>query len=207
MKRIMLLLACFISIQGWNAQITLDNTYQGNFFIHLTKLQNSGYKYVKPTATTIELYNINHSLFNTITIPPVFGAVQTVMYVSESTFNTDNLIEYAIQTYSAGSTNKYRVYIFNQNGTQLLMRDSATLSAFALNDIGSLYNPSALYFDGVNTKLKLIIRGSGATAGNVIKNEVYTLAGTLPCAECTSGTVTGMPTLPSGTGNGSEAVF
>lgn len=204
MKKILLAFACLLFTHSLKAQIVYDATYNSSSPIYLTKLQVSGYKYVKRSGSTLELYNINHSVFKTITIPPVFGAIQNIFFVSETLFDTDNLVEYAVQSYSASSTNKYRAYIFKENGTQLLMRDSAVISA---GDQNIFQNQNSIYFDGTNTKMKLLIYNAGVVALAIQRTEIYTLPGTMPCSECSSGTVTGISAPSGGSGNGGSAVF
>jgi hypothetical protein len=145
-------LACIICMSRLDAQITLDNTYSSTTTMWLVKLQLSGYKYVKRNGNTIDLYNTNHSLFKTMTIPPVFGVAQGVHYISETLFDTDNLVEYALLTYSS-SVNTSRTYIFKENGTQLFMRDSAVIPGAA--DNGVFFIQDGIFFDGTNAKMKL----------------------------------------------------
>jgi len=192
------------SFSKLTAQITFDNAYYNSTGsnLYLTKLHVSGYKYVNGDLPNMKIYiyNTNHSLFKTISIPtlpdPPSGLA---LFVSENLFDLDNLVEYIVITYG---NNKYRLYVIKENGTILMQRDSATIS-FSNNSTGTLQNRDGIFFDGTNTKMRLDIQGIVP-----VKTEIYTLPGTLLCAQCNeNGTVNGMPVLPSGTGNNGTALF
>ncbi|MES2679617.1 MAG: T9SS type A sorting domain-containing protein [Bacteroidota bacterium] len=192
--KIFLTLSLVLLLAKLDAQITYDNAYPAASGILLDKLHVSGYKYVRVSIPNlkIELYNINHSLFKTISIPPQTSQIQSVNYVSENLFDTDNLTEYAITTYTYApgqpSSGLYKFYIFKENGTQLFFRDSASIS---LSNSNIFSNVDGIYFDGQNTKMRLQIYGPNFPSQ--IKTEIYTLAGSIPCSECSStGTVSGI---------------
>ncbi len=129
-------------------------------------------------------------MFKTITIPTVTGSVMYVSYVSESLFNTDNLVEYAIVTTTVTGSARYRTYIFNENGAPVFQRDSAVLPNASNGSV--FFNQDGVFWDGVAAKMRLQVY-SGITAPQVIKTLVYTLPGTIPCVECSSsGTVVGI---------------
>ncbi|HOZ87025.1 MAG TPA: T9SS type A sorting domain-containing protein [Bacteroidia bacterium] len=194
MKKILiLLLVLFIGNLG--AQITFDNSYTSPLAISLDKLQFSGYKYVKVNIQNlkIELYNINHSLFKTISIPTQTAPIQSVSYVSENLFDTDNLVEFVVSTYTSSFSGpsqsfKAKVQIYKENGTLLFSRDSTSISQ-SNNPIFN--NTNGIYFDGQNTKMRLQIYAPNFPS--TIKTEIYTLPGSIPCIECSStGTVSGI---------------
>lgn len=203
MKKILLLVAAAISFST-QAQITFDNSYTGvgGIDLYLNKLQTSGYKYTEVNANnnTIKLYNLNHSLFKTITIPNVPGS-KYVFYVTENLFDTDNLIEYVLMTNVTAppstlnpmpSTVQY-LYIFKENGTQIFYQDSASLSG-GMSGGSGVYNSSFItdnvFTDGTTTKMKVAIQ-QGSMPGTIARTEFYNLPGTLPCLECLQGVITG----------------
>ena len=201
MKRIILFTLVSLCLQISKAQITLDHTYHGDFYITSVKLSVSGYKYaiIDLPNMKLDLYNTNHSLFKSITIPPVSGTIQGVDLITETLFDADNLIEFAVQTSSLPSGHR-KFYVFKENGTQLMFRDSAQY--VGNYGIVTFNNQNGVFSDGVGTKLKLIFYG----VSNVIKTEIYNLPGSIPCDECSSsGTITGIPA--SGNKNSSGAVF
>lgn len=79
------------------AQLTLENTYTvQSFNTNLTtcNLVNGGTKYVMTSNNQIRLYNLNHSIYKTIT--PVLGFGQnlyTVYNISDNLFDSDSNIE------------------------------------------------------------------------------------------------------------------
>ncbi|MES2679614.1 MAG: T9SS type A sorting domain-containing protein [Bacteroidota bacterium] len=198
MKKIVLFFALLVFLSRFSAQITFDNMYNcSSIYLSLNKFHLSGYKYVKADGATIQVYNINHSLFKTITIPPQPYPVLRVKYVSEQLFNQDTLIEYTISTYKftsgTPSTQNAQFKIYNENGTLLMFKDSANLSETGINQVASVFgNSEAVYFDGVNTKMQLSTMAIGLPGTTLI----YTLPGTIPCVQCSaSGTLTGKPSI------------
>lgn len=212
MKKIKLLGLFLALASAMNAQITYNTSYNQAFNFSLTKFHVSGYKYVKTDIQNlkIDIYNTNHTLFKTISIPAQTTPIQSVSFISENLFDTDNLMEYALVTtlttpanyttipQTMGST-KYSFYIYKENGTQMMFRDSASIGAVSENIFA---NQSAVFFDGTQTKMRLNIQGPGQVP-IPIKTEIYSLPGSIPCSECSSnGTVTGISTPNSpGTNN------
>jgi hypothetical protein len=210
MKKIILFFALVACLKKTNAQISFDNTYNfTSIYLSLDKFHLSGYKYVKAdgASLTIQIYNINHSLYKTISIPPQPSPIIRVKYVSEQLFNLDTLIEYTISTYKYVSgppaTQDAQFKIYNENGTLIMFRDSANLSETGINQVASVFgNSEAVYFDGVNTKMALSLMALGVPG----RTAIYTLPGTIPCVQCSSsGTVVGISS--PGSANPSNAVF
>lgn len=194
MKKI-LLFFLFAAHSGMKAQIAFDYTYNGAYNVSLNKFHVSGYKYVKVDIPNlkIELYNINNSLFKTVIIPPQSAPIQNISYISENLFDLDNQIEFALTTFSSSSAPpislRYKFYVFKENGTQMMFRDSAYIS---LSSSDIFNNTDGVFFNGLNTKMRLSIQSSVAVTG-ISKTEIYTLAGSIPCAECSStGTISGI---------------
>src|SRR6185312_7447454 len=107
MRKILALLLLVSAIQV-KAQITLEHTYANGHsatamsdFV-LVHFSANGYKYASTQQTSsggvINLYNLNHSLFKSITVPNIPGAQgPTVQYISDSLFNTTTSdIEYML---------------------------------------------------------------------------------------------------------------
>src|SRR5437868_224249 len=92
----LLILSCFsFNISG---QIVQESTNYptGLRFVHL---EYSGYKYIyyDIATTQIRIYNLNHSIYKIITVPPQPNAYSiTIQYVTERLFDNDSTdIEYA----------------------------------------------------------------------------------------------------------------
>lgn len=178
-------------------QITLNFKTSKN--IYLDKFHISGYKYVSPDIpnSKIYIYNLNNSLFKTITIPSTVYPITAVMLVSENIFDLDAGVEYAVQTRSVTTTSSgnifYAAYVFDETGSTLFFRDSGLVSPYSSSNI--LENRSGLFFDGTSVKMRIDI--------HPIKNyEIYNLPGSLPCAGCSSGIVNSVAS-----GGGSEILI
>jgi hypothetical protein len=205
MKNLFLLLAVTFGFQ-LQAQISLDHSYTGvgGVGLYLNKLQASGYKYTEVNTTTnlIKLYNLNHSLYKTITIPAVPGS-KTIYYVTENLFDTDTLIEYVLvsqvttppSTLNPSPSTLQHLYVFKENGTQLFYQDSASFSG-STNFSNSSYITDNVFFDGTSTKMKISIQ-QGSMGGAIARSEIYNLPGSLPCIECSPSVATGIKTYSS----------
>lgn len=191
MKKIQLTFVILIcTIFSSYAQITFDGAItvanpSSSRVLSLTKFNSLGYKYVLEDISqkTIKIYNLNHSLLTTINIPTVATSSQYIIaYLSDNLFDLNNDIEYLV--YNTGSsTNPYRVFVFKENGTQVFYRDSAWISlGIAVGDVFN--NSTVIFFNGVNTKMK-IGRINNFSSGNLPnKWELYTLPGSIPCIQC-----------------------
>ena len=95
-KLIFSLLAVTINVFTTNAQITLEQSYADIQGLSIIKLENSEYKYLQYDLANqiIKLYNLNHSLFKTITLPNLQPSSQkiSIAYISENLFNLDNFV-------------------------------------------------------------------------------------------------------------------
>lgn len=159
-------LILFFTVKG---QITLENQYTNKSTFRVANLTQGGYKYylLDVANQQIAVYNTDHSVYSTITIPAVTN--YTCMYVfelSDNLFNSDNLLEYCA-TYKTTSTNEYSAVI-SENGTTLLNcgigRD---LNVFNIG--GSAY------------KLQTVKVTGGSYKDSV---RIYSLPGSKPCDAC-----------------------
>lgn len=162
MKKIYLSIATILVSISLNAQITLENTYNGLTYYASCKMinLNSGDKYVFYDATInqLKLYNTNHSLWKTISIPTIPN--YTFHYyenISENLFNTNEQVECLITYYNPTDYNQHTALI-NENGS---------IAFIKLNS----------YFDGIkvteNNSYKLLL-------SDALNNDkyVYSLPGT-----------------------------
>jgi hypothetical protein len=147
-----------------NAQINLEHTYNvsaTNSTLTTIQLANSGYKFVlnEPSLNQVKLYNTNHSLWKTITVPTIPGfTLSNVMHISENLFNLDAQVEYIAYYYNISTTPaQYYTKIINENGT-------------VIKDFPDRI-PAGVVATGANT-FKLIVSDA-----NLIR-EVYSLPGT-----------------------------
>jgi hypothetical protein len=208
MKKIIFLLSVIAGINA-SAQITLSHNNLTSWDIWLDKFHLSGYKYVEWTGFPhkINVYNLNNTLFKSMTIPispPYY--LQEVAYVSENLFDLDGGMEYIVQMEDSSKFNVQAVFVIDESGTQLFYRDSAEFAPLSLTSGG--YSPNnifqnreMIFFDGISTKMRLRIHSAG-------EYETYNLPGTIPCAGCTSGIVSGLiSNEENGGNNDSEAKF
>jgi hypothetical protein len=194
-KNLILLLVLAIAAIG-KAQIVYSSSYSGQ--VALTKLHQSGYKYfvTNSLAGTINLYNINHSLWKTIAIPTQTLPINSITYLSENLFDNDNLIEFVVYTFSMSTPSptaptafRSKVQVYKENGTLVFSRDSASVGYGIAGN--SFSNLDGVFDDGTGAKLKLgifTILGSGVTTP---KYEIYSLPGTIPCITCNTQTTSG----------------
>ena len=193
MKSILLLLSLTLQINLSLSQINLEHVYTNDPPDRFVKLGLSGLKYVG-LHTNIQnqsydyfvLYNPDHSVFKTISIPQITNLkAAKISFISETLFDLDTLIEYIVDY----SGSPMVVRICNENGTVLLQVDTAsTGSQSALPDFG-FTNP-VIFPNGLNSKLAITKGNYNGTFLNAV--EIFTLPGQLPCLECDNGLITGM---------------
>jgi hypothetical protein len=171
MKKIsFLLLACLfmasVSVSKLSAQIVLEQSYDTTAYnFSYVKLQHFGEKYLvagtKSNMFKIKLYNLNHSLWkniSNISVPaisnPSFGNLSAkVLFVSDSLFAVDTLIEFMFSVNYRDTINNFNfdrllTYIFNENGVQLFF------------DSSGIYNP---YYQGIPSEFWPIVNTSQGT--------------------------------------------
>lgn len=175
MKKSALITVFILSSIIVNAQIVLENTYPSGGFVQnnltIVKLSSSGYKYslVDTTNKQLTLYNLNHSVFKTITIPVQSLTSYFVLYISETLFDTDpSDIEYLVFP----GISAFNLRIFDETGATLFSLDSATLSGY---NAWLGYNP--IFNTDSGTKMMLIANDG---------NRVYSLPGTLQASSTTT---------------------
>jgi hypothetical protein len=193
MKKLIIILMLIVSANGF-AQITLEHTYPNSYDLALVKLSSSGYKYFTYDTSTITILNLNHTVFRVINIPSggYTGALFQIHYVSEELFNTNPAdIEYLLEFSSSGSSVPH-VRVYNEAGTPLFSKDSASLYTWATRGVEDdiAYTPSGW---------KMILNN---TYSNFI-TYIYSLPGSLPCHDCNSGVVTDLVTENNNNNKGS----
>lgn len=165
------------------AQINYSGTL--SHVTHFGKF-DCGYKFVfiDYAALTIDIYNVNQSLYKTIAIPPHPSATSMgVQFLTDKLFDLDTSFEYVLFT-NSGTLTSQKVEIYNESGALLFSRDSASISDNGLAPY-ALNSYQYIYFNGIKTEMRLIIY----RVPNVY--ERYDLPGHLPCSECSQGIVSG----------------
>ncbi len=171
-----LLLSCSMML---HAQITLEHTYPTPGNVYGLKL-SSGVKYVQQVGGkpyVINVYNKDHSLFKNISLPVDSGFQMYIELISDKLFNLDDSIEILtrlIQNNFPPSKTVYNVKIFDEGGTAIFSRDSAS----CVNSVSGFEGSSSLIVK-FGTESKLILQAIGAN-GSAVSNLVYSLPGALP---------------------------
>ncbi len=194
MKKILTFL-CLVASLNNDAQITFENNYPTGSpvsnYLRLVKLSASGYKYVINDTSSITLYNLNHTVFKNIIMPPRPGGVLNtsslhVFYISEELFNTNpSNIEYFLAYTDKSFIIRSKIY--DDAGNLLFSKDSIQYN------LGASYYGNQEFISYTTAGVKMIIgRQFGGAA------LVYSLPGFLSCHDCTNGVITSMQT-PNGT--------
>lgn len=184
------------------AQITVDAAYNGKVLPVL--LESAGTKYATFDSDNfqLKLYNIDHSIYKTITISnptvslydtSVYNSPFTTIYfnyVKEGLFDTDSEVEFMLYylAYGGGSTSLPLVgtAIINEDGSVLFKKENMIPvgnSVYQLTDLQTIVNTSA---NGSKMILTNLSSGPGI---NIDSSVIYNLPGTLECDPC--GGITG----------------
>ena len=153
-------------------ELTLEHAYEEGIVSRI-KLENSGEKYCLTDKVngTENIYNSNHTIWKTISLPIPSGAnyLDNIL-LSEAIIPSDNLLEIGYNYYKVIDNVYYTLggKIINENGAELLFVPTAT--AFSLSVL-----------DGCETKLIATLRlPSSASCSNVYQIPSLTLEHSYP---------------------------
>lgn len=205
MKKLLFILSLLFCVAGTKAQITYEHTYNTNSIDNgqprIVHFSSQGYKYAVvnagTTTGTINIYNLNHSLYKTMTIPtmPPSASNLFVYYISDSLFNTNPAnIEYLVTEADANGTGYVR--IFDDIGNTLFSKDSVYLNPYLLQ---LPYTEPIFY---TPNGYKMILQQNDPSFTDTAAY-VYSLPGALPCNECANGVVITTAAPNEQQGNGS----
>ncbi len=149
------------------AQITLEHQYPGTF-VYATQIGATDWNYYTVSGYALSIYDINHTLIKSITIPNGGIGTELMTYtvgnVSTNLFNTDSYYEYSVQYSDTvppyGSIVATKFYVYNELGTVLFSLDSTQATNV------SCYN--------TNAGIKMIANQTGRT---LTQGNVYSLGG------------------------------
>lgn len=171
MKKFINLVVFVLLTSNLFAQITLEHSYpNGKWQTSMVKLSNSGMKYqwVDVTTGQLKLYNLDHSLFKSMTFPVLATTTYTqVAYVSETTFNLDTDVEFMVYYQNDGNWINSVTKIINETGVLILDKPNETPST---NNFASVYG--AIFNTAAGTKMILDNHSDNTS-------KVYSLPGTL----------------------------
>lgn len=196
MKRIIMAIGVLLSGFTVNAQIALEHYYQvplsdGERDLQIINLEVSGYKYslIDKAANEVRLYNLNHSLWKTISINIPSGYTRWYpAFITEKLVNSDNNVELFV-SYGSNPNAANKIQLINESGNVLTTIDSADIDT----DVPTIQTTG-------NNTYKLVLKCGKD------KWCVYALPGTIPCDKCGNGLGLGKPGKGITTGNVSNPV-
>jgi hypothetical protein len=174
------------------SQITLEHSYPPSSFIFyfggnslkVVNFANSGYKYrlidtlsTNPLVYQIKYFNLNHSLWKTITIPapnyymcnPPYAFLSDILYDSETLFNSNSNVEVLCMfNFCSTTSSVYLIKIIDETSTDLWS-----------GVISKLPDYPQLFSTGSNG-WKLIVAEYDTLTYTYTGNNVYSLPGTYP---------------------------
>lgn len=170
MNKIIKVVALVLLTSNLFAQISLEHSYpNGKWQTSLIKLSNSGMKiqWVDEAAGIVKLYNLDHSIFKTMTFPVLSGLSTQVLYVSETTFDLDATVEFMV---SYSDDNNWA------NSVTKIVEESGVLILNAAGETPSFNADATAYGAIFNTPngTKMILDNHTDSA-----SKVYSLPGTI----------------------------
>ncbi|MEI6817320.1 MAG: T9SS type A sorting domain-containing protein [Bacteroidota bacterium] len=181
MKKLVLIAAFFtLCFFGANAQITQvsqNDSFGWGYTSGIYPFQHAGIKivYHDLTGDPIRIYNLNNTLYKTIT-PPVFG---DFTFLSEDLFDNDpTTFEYVLQYQDNNYVPHTRIY--REDGTLLFSGDTLALSW--TNGYGSGISPIFNTDSGTFMSLQKYTNGNWSISPPY--QVLYKLPGTLFCPAC-----------------------
>ena len=191
MKKVFLLFFILLSAISGQAQLTYQHTYNvGGGELQVVDLLLSGRKYSLSSGNQMTLYNLDHSVWKTITYPILPGlycpALGIPPYVSENLFKIDNKVDMVIcygDSVNMGTiAGSCHYVVFDEDGLIISNIDSCSWD-FEVHNIG------------VDSFVAFVNKFGTTDVA------VYSLPGTLPCNSCGSGPGLGISVNP-GSENG-----
>lgn len=171
MKKTIIVVALVLLTSNLFAQISLEHSYpNGKWETSMVKLSNSGMKYqwVDVEAGIVKLYNLDHSIYKTMTFPVLENMTNAeVAYVSETTFDLDADLEFMVYYQDDNNWANSVTKIIEESGVIILNAESETPS---MNNYEGIYG--AIYNTPSGTKMILDNHSDDAS-------KVYSLPGTL----------------------------
>ncbi|HRH69176.1 MAG TPA: hypothetical protein PLB89_06705 [Flavobacteriales bacterium] len=195
------LFAAFLSFNAL-AQITEVGISSEQLLV-VRSLPTAGVKLYSTSATGLTLYNLDLSVYANIPYPPLPGGYSYfgVLYITESTFDTDPLsIEVMMLTQSSSFGSGTRVF-----------RDDGTI---LLDELGFGFSGTGGY-DEVNAKPPLFADENGIAylvlttypTTPPTSSKLLQLPGQVPCLDCATGSGVGIQPGGASTDEGSLVVF
>ncbi|BDS10496.1 T9SS type A sorting domain-containing protein [Aureispira anguillae] len=151
MKLFLLFILLTSSVITWSQNsLNLEHSYTGENFSMRAVYPTFGEKYsmIEEATGMLNIYNADHSLWKTITLPVPVGATDYhLFWVTEEVVNPDSLFEIAYR-YKPSASSSFACRLVNEQGTILL--DLPATSQIYLNRIGGLQD-KILVLDSAGT--------------------------------------------------------
>ena len=166
---------------GLQAQINEVGTLPDRLLV-VRSLPTAGVKLYSTTSTSLTLYNLDLSTYNTITYPalPPGHSYFDVLYITESTFDTDpSTIELMMLTWDTNAVTGTRV--IRDDGTILF--DEPGLSFSGSTGYSEL-NAGPPLFTGEDEVTYMLL--TSYPTNPPTESRLYELPGTLPCMDCST---------------------
>jgi hypothetical protein len=181
MKKFINLVVLVLLTSNLFAQITLEHSYpNGKWETSIVKLSNSGMKYqwVDVSTGELKLYNLDHSLFKSMTFPVLANVTSTeVAYVSETTFDLDAGVEFLVSYIDDNNWMNSVTKIIDESGALILNATSETPSINTYDGIhGAIFNtPSGtkMILDNHSDNAAKVYNLPGTLIATAIKNVDY----------------------------------
>lgn len=178
MKKLIIILSCILLTINSIGQINFEYSYpNGKLKTTIIKLSNSGLKYqwVDVSTGQIKLYNLDHTIFKTMSFPVLAGMTGVyVAYVSENTFDTDNEIEYMVYYQDDFNWVNSATKIVNENGT-IILDKVGEIPAFSMtgDEIAAIFNTpngTKMILDSYNDNSAKVYSLPGTLVATNLKN-------------------------------------
>lgn len=176
-----LLFVLFLICNIGRAQLTLENIYPASIRFYLTQIAQNEYKYlwIDPQGNAFKLYNLNHSLMLSETVPITYSAsssVYNITFVSRSLFDCDSTnIEYGIVFLGNGGPGYPNPYfaVYRTNGVLFQKIDSVRFLNYSTGVMAGTYNNHTPVINTPAGSKLILAKPNGQPA-------IYSLCGNIP---------------------------
>jgi len=192
MRKIFTIAIIALSINAFG-QMILEHSYiASQSDLSIINLSNGGHKYAIFDGNSIKIYSLLHNLEKTIVLPQLNvtnwtyqANVRQVKFISDKLFNYDTTVEYLAEYHSwdpnCGLDGKDTSFIvLMDENTNILQSNIA--SQYSCGSGGYARFPVGFDFYTVGTISKILIKYYNGTDH---LTSVFSVAGIIPCEECT----------------------
>ena len=125
MKKLLFVALISALVSNSYAQMTYEHSFVDNY-VSFVLFSSIGEKIVTNDTTNIYLYNMDYTLWKTITPTHYAGyKLAGISCVSDNLFNSDNLVEAIVSYYGISMHPYYKSQLINETATVILDLDSS----------------------------------------------------------------------------------